>query len=312
MSNILVIKHGSLGDIVQISGALKDIKAHHKDDKIFILTTFPYVDLLSGCPFIDGVLIDRRISRWNIFYLIKLSKMIKKYNFSIVYDLQNSSRTTFYRKYLFKIKNWCSTESTLEPGTKKIDFDKDPVLERLKFQLEKFNIKTMYTTRPDFSWAIKNVDSIINKYFGKKFIILLPFASKHLSNKKWPYYNDLIKIIKLNHKNLEIVVAPGPNEIDIAKNINAITVMNNNKYLNIMELAGLINKSSFVVANDTGPAHIAAHLGKEGIVLFGVHTTPSKVSIETDNFKAILVDDLNKLNAQDVYSKIQAKLKLID
>ena len=124
MSNILVIKHGSLGDIVQISGALKDIKAHHKDDKIFILTTFPYVDLLSGCPFIDGVLIDRRISRWNIFYLIKLSKMIKKYNFSIVYDLQNSTRTTFYRKYLFKIKNWCSTESTLEPGTKKIDFDK--------------------------------------------------------------------------------------------------------------------------------------------------------------------------------------------
>ena len=36
MSNILIIKHGSLGDIAQISGVLKDIRAAHKDDKIFI------------------------------------------------------------------------------------------------------------------------------------------------------------------------------------------------------------------------------------------------------------------------------------
>ena len=39
MSNILIIKHGSLGDIVQINGALKDIKQFHKDDKIFILSS---------------------------------------------------------------------------------------------------------------------------------------------------------------------------------------------------------------------------------------------------------------------------------
>jgi len=312
MSNILIIKHGSLGDIVQISGALKDIRTHHKDDKIFILTTLPYIDLLGSCPFLDAVLLDRRISRWNILYLIKLSKMINKYNFSIVYDLQNSSRTTFYRKYLFKIKNWCCTESTLEPKTKKIDFDKDPVLERFKFQLKKFNLKTDFTMNPDFSWAISNVDHIINKYFGKKFIMLLPFTSSHLSQKKWPHYNDLIKIIKKNHKYLEIVIAPGPNEIEISKKIDAISILEKNKTINIMELAGLINKSSFVIANDTGPAHIAAHLGKEGVVLFGSHTTPKKVSIETDKFKAIAVNDLNKLSANDVYLKIKEKLNLIN
>ena len=55
MSNILIIKHGSLGDIVQISGVLKDIRYSHPDDTIFILTTNPYVDLLSKCPFIDNV-----------------------------------------------------------------------------------------------------------------------------------------------------------------------------------------------------------------------------------------------------------------
>ena len=34
------------------------------------------------------------------------------------------------------------------------------------------------------------------------------------------------------------------------------------KSLNIMQLTGLIKKASFVIANDTGPAHIAAHLGQ--------------------------------------------------
>ena len=103
MSNILIIKHGSLGDIVQISGILRDIRETHSDKKIFILTTLPYVELLSRCPYLDGVLIDKRLPRWNILYLLKLKKNINKFNFSYVYDLQNSSRTSFYRKYLLNI-----------------------------------------------------------------------------------------------------------------------------------------------------------------------------------------------------------------
>ena len=46
MSNILIIKHGSLGDIVQISGVLRDIRETYNNKKIFILTTVPYVELL--------------------------------------------------------------------------------------------------------------------------------------------------------------------------------------------------------------------------------------------------------------------------
>ena len=119
MSNILIIKHGSLGDIVQISGVLRDIREAHNDKKIFILTTLPYVDVLSRCPYLDGVLLDRRLPRWNIYYFLKLKKMLVKYNFSHVYDLQNSSRTSFYRKYLLRSSNWSSTETTLKKGEKK-------------------------------------------------------------------------------------------------------------------------------------------------------------------------------------------------
>ena len=57
---------------------------------------------------------------------------------------------------------------------------------------------------------------------------------------------------------------------------------------------------------------MAAHLGQKGMVLFGHHTTAKKVSIETDKFKAMTVDDLNFLSAERVYSEIKDKLELID
>ena len=312
MSNILIIKHGSLGDIVQISGVLRDIREAHNDKKIFILTTLPYVDVLSRCPYLDGVLLDRRLPRWNIYYLLKLKKMLVKYNFSHVYDLQNSSRTSFYRKYLLRSSNWSSTETTLKKGEKKKDFDNESVLERFKIQLDNSNIKTNYSLKPDFTWASVNVDKIVNKYFGKKFILFFPFCSPQLSHKKWPYFNELVRIIKSKHLNLEVAVAPASDEIEVSKKIESISIMNNDEPLNIIELAGLILKASYVVANDTGPAHMAAHLGKSGVVLFGYHTTAKKVSIETEKFKAITVDDLNDLTAEKVYLEIKDKLELIN
>ena len=59
-----------------------------------------------------------------------------------------------------------------------------------------------------------------------------------------------------------------------------------------------------MVANDTGPAHITAHLGSKGIALFGSHTTPFKVSIERENFKAIQSPELSKLSAEKVFERL--------
>ena len=312
MSNILIIKHGSLGDIVQISGVLRDIRETHHDKKIFILTTLPYVELLSKCPYLDAVLIDKRLSRWNLLYLFRLRKLLKKYNFSFVFDLQNSSRTSFYRKYLLNISNWSSTETILKKDEKKENFDNQPVLNKLKSQLDFSNVKAIHSLKPDFSWASVNVDKIVNKYFKKNFILLFPFCSPKLLHKKWPHFNELIKIIRFKHDKFEIAVAPGPDEIEEAKKIETSSILNNYKPLNIMELAGLIIKAKYIIANDTGPAHMTAHLGQTGTVLFGYHTTAKKVSIETDKFQAITVNHLNLLTAEKVYSVIKEKLELIN
>ncbi len=315
MSNILIIKHGSLGDIAQACGAIQDIFENHPDDQIHLLTTKPYYDLFKKNPNVSNVILDKRLSRLNLIYLYSLMKEIKKYSFSKVFDLQNSSRTSFYKKILFpKVGKeiWSSTETTLPEGTTKQDFDKDSVLERFDYQLKNSGVNTLYTTKPDFSWSLTDISQTKNSYGLDRYIILFPFCSPHLSLKKWPYYNNLIQLIKEKFENqFKIVVAPGPNEIKEASNINALCVLDNGKALDISQLASLIKDSSFVIANDTGPAHIAAHIGAKGLALFGAHTTANKVSIERENFKAIQVSNLTKLSSEKVFeslSKIISKL----
>ncbi|MDC0988356.1 glycosyltransferase family 9 protein [Candidatus Pelagibacter sp.] len=308
MSNILVIKHGSLGDIAQACGAIQDISENHKDDQIHLLTTKPYFDLFKKNPHISNVILDKRLSRLNLIYLYSLMRNIKKYNFSKVYDLQNSSRTAFYKRILFPNASkdiWSSTETTLPEGTTKDDFDKDSVLSRFDHQLKSSGISTNHTLSPDFSWSPSDISQIKNYHQLEKYIILFPFCSPHLTSKKWPYYNDLISMIneKLENK-FKVVIAPGPGEIKDASSINALCVLDNGKALDISQLAALIKDSSFVVANDTGPAHITAHLGSKGIALFGSHTTPFKVSIERENFKAIQAPELSKLSPEKVFERL--------
>ena len=312
MSNILIIKHGSLGDIAQASGAIQDISENHKDDQIYLLTTKPYLEVFKKNPFIHEVILDKRLPRYNLIYLYFLMRELKKYNFSKVFDLQNSSRTNFYKNILFSKaakEVWSSSLTTLPSDKNKDEFDKISVLERFDHQLKSSGLITSNIMKPDFSWAITNISEIKNFYKLKKYILLFPFCSPHLTLKKWPYYNKLIELI-LNRfgEEYKIVTAPGPSEIKDAKDINAVALLDNGKSLDISQLTSLIKDSSFIIANDTGPAHIAAHVGAKGLTLFGKHTTAYKVSIERENFKAIEVTDLNNLSAEKVFERLSTSL----
>ena len=312
MSNILIIKHGSLGDIAQASGAIQDISENHREDQVHFLTTKPYFELFKKNSFIHNVILDKRLSRFNLIYLYLLMRTLKKLNIQKVYDLQNSSRTKFYKNILFPKANfntWSSSETTLPSNISKEEFDKNPVLNRFEHQLKTSGLDTQNTMTPNFNWSCTNIDNIKNHNELREYIVLFPFCSAHLNVKKWPYYNELIELIKnrFNDK-YKIVVAPGPSEINDAKNIHAISILDQNEALNISQLSTLIKESSFVLANDTGPAHMSAHLGVKGLTLFGKHTTALKVSIERENFKAIQVDDLNKLSAEKVFERMFSAL----
>ena len=309
MSNILIIKHGSLGDLIQANGAIKDIKNFYKNRKVFLLTAEPYSIFMSECPYLDGVIIDKRLPRWNLFYLKNLKKKLLRYEISKVFDLQNSSRTKFYRRFIIKKTEWSSADTSLELGQKKSDFDQNPVLDRMEIQLLKSGVETEFTRNIDLNWATTDISRLLKQYTNNEYILLFPFCSDKHQNKKWPYFRELIFEIKKDYKNkYPILLAPGPQEIERANKLNGKVVLDDNKPVNIKTLVSLINKAKFVITNDTGPAHIASHLDKKGIVLFGSHTTAKKVSIENFNFKALSVEDLNDLDVNTVIGEVKSKL----
>ena len=124
----------------------------------------------------------------------------------------------------------------------------------------------------------------------------------------WPYYRELIDELKKIFKNYEIALAPGNGEIEASRKFNAHVILAKNNILNLNQLISLINNASFIISNDTGPAHICSHLNKKGLVLFGSHTTAKKVSIETTNLKTLSVENLNDLDVSTVLGEVKKYL----
>ena len=183
MSNILIIKHGSLGDIAQASGAIQDISENFRNDQIYLLTTKPYLELFKKNPYIHDVILDKRLPKYNLIYLYFLMRELKKYNFIRIFDLQNSSRTNFYKNILYPKANldtWSSSLTTLPPDKSKEEFDKLSVLERFNHQLKTSKLSTKNTLKPNFNWASVEVEEIKNQYDLKKYIQNFIIRTQHL------------------------------------------------------------------------------------------------------------------------------------
>ena len=150
---------------------------------------------------------------------------------------------------------------------------------------------------------------LIKQYSNGDYMLIFPFCSKKHVNKKWPFYKDLISKVKLEFKNeYAVLLAPGPNEVSEAKDLNTKIVLVDDQPLEIKSLISLIYFSKFIISNDTGPAHIASHLNKKGLVLFGSHTSAKKVSIENSNLKIISVKNLKNLSVDTVVKEIKNNL----
>ena len=100
MKKILIIKHGSLGDIVLALPAFASIRVHYSKSKIFLLTEKKFFNFFKKCPYVDTCIEDNR----DVNFLTTLNQMIKLFceKFDFIIDLQNSKRTSFYN-ILFRI-----------------------------------------------------------------------------------------------------------------------------------------------------------------------------------------------------------------
>ncbi|PCJ69661.1 MAG: hypothetical protein COA62_09090 [Rhodobiaceae bacterium] len=304
--HILVIKHGALGDVIQCEGALRDIRAHHQGDDITVLTEPAYAKIMQCCPSIDHVILDPRAPRWRLDKMWSLGKTLRAAGFDMVYDLQNSARTADYFRWFFTGTNWSGTAPGCSHPHKAPNPKSIHSLQRLEGQLNDAGVTCQHTTRPDLSWMAADVSAFLEREnLDPGFILLIPGSSAAHPQKRWPHYAELAaQLIEAGHT---IVTVPGPDELDLCTTIPG-TTLTAGSFLGWFDLAGVIAEAAFIVGNDTGPTHLAAHMNRPGVALFGSHTSVEKTGIARENFDAIEVDDLSALSVGRVYNAIIAKM----
>lgn len=300
---VLAIKLGALGDVLQAMGALADLRAAYPDARLVVLTRRPYADLVARAPFVDAVAVDAYRPRWRLDALLGLRRQLLAVCGGIpdrVFDLQNSGRTAFYRATVLRDVWWSGRAGTADCRAPHDNRGGVPALDRLAAQLQAAGIPVSATTRPDLGFLAEPVEDVLRRVgIAPGFVALLPGSSPRGIAKRWPHYADLAHLLRARGQ--AVASIPGPGEIELCRSIGApLLTEADGAPLSIPRLAGALRAASVVVANDTGPAHLAAHLGCTGLALFGPHASPARTSIETARFRALAVADLARLDADAV------------
>jgi ADP-heptose:LPS heptosyltransferase len=302
--NILIIKLGAFGDIIMAEGAIHDIRNNFKDDHISVLTSPAYKKIFERCPWVDTVLTDPRDPRWRLDMMSKLNSRIDFDKFDIIFDLQRANRTSFYYRWFVKKALWSGMATGCDfhysiPPSKKIS-----VQEEFSIQLKVAGLSVRHTLSPDPTWFIEDVTEILNEAkVTDPYVVLLAGASARRTEKCWPYYDKLAQILIDN--GICVLTVPGPDDFDLCRTIPGIMLTGPQKYLNFFQLAGVLQKAAYVVGNDSGPSHLASHLGVPGLALFSGHVPAYRTGIERDNFIYIEAEKMDLIPVERVYGEIQ-------
>ena len=302
--NILIIKLGAFGDIIMAEGAIHDIRNNYKNDHISVLTSPAYKKIYERCPWVDRVIVDPRDPRWRLDLMRKLNRKIGFDNFDVIFDLQRANRTSFYYRWFVKKASWSGMAAGCDlpysvPPTKEIS-----VLEEFAIQLKSAGLSVEHTLSPEPTWFIEDVAEILNEAkVSDPYVVLLAGASARRTEKCWPYYDKLAQ--KLINKGICVLTVPGPDDFDLCRTIPGIMLTGPHKYLNFFQLAGVLQKAAYVVGNDSGPSHLASHLGVPGLALFSGHVPAYRTGIEQDNFTYIEAEKMDLIPVEKIYDEIQ-------
>lgn len=280
-TRILVVKLGAFGDIVLADGALRDIRDHHRDAQITLLTRKGFAPLLHRCPWVDTVLVDDNASRWRIDRMLALRRVLGAGDFDAAYDLQNSRRSRFYRRWLSAGSiSWSSEQQPRDIGCS--------VPARHATQLQEAGITPHWSERPCPDWIATDSGHLLAQAgVQRPFIALLPGSSARHLHKRWPHYGDLAS--RLTRIGLDVVTIPGLEEADVAAGFDGIVLTNGGRVLNLRELAGVLQNASCVVGNDSGPTLLAACLGTPTVALFA-SSSGARISTGIEARGAVCLD----------------------
>ncbi len=272
MSNILVIKHGALGDVVLATGPFQAIRRHHGNDRITLLTTPPYEKMLRASGYFDEIWVDSRPKLYNFLSFFTLIEKIRNGHFSRIYDLQTSERTFWYFYLMREPKpEWVGTAKGASHRHNTPERTTLHTVERQRQQLAIAGITDM--PPPDISWLKAGIGHF---HLPERYALIIAGGSEHRQGKRWPAHNYGTICAWLVSHGITPLLIGTRSEVAVISTIETLC----DKAINLLgrtsffELAEIARHAICAIGNDTGPMHLIASTGCPSLVLFSQYSNP--------------------------------------
>jgi len=298
---ILVIKHSALGDMILALPLLRAIRQHHAGERIVLLTTAPYVDLLQRSALVDEIWSDPRAKVWQPLKLLALVNRIRKAGFSRIYDLQGSQRTkSYYRLLGSPAQIWVGNA----PGCRyHIPDPTEPmhITELRRRQLALVGIPDPGLPDLDFLTA-----DIARFGLPARIALLVPGGAPHRPAKRWPAERFAALAGHLVSQGITpVLIGRAAEQAEIAAiQANCPEAISLCDQTSIADLAALGRRAALCVGNDTGPMHIIAAARCPSLVLYSAESDPRKISPRGDWVRLLQRPSLQDVSLEDVIAAL--------
>ncbi len=274
---ILLIKPSAIGDVVHTLPILKLVRKRYPAAHVAWLVTPACSGLLENHPLLDEVILfDRRRfgKGWrnprSLFGLTSFTVELRRRKFDLVLDLQGLFRSGWLARQTgapIRVGFSNAREFATIFYTHRVDVgdsEQHATDRYLKLAAsigcESGPVEYVFnTTDTDRARVVEKIGH------ERPYAVLLP--GTNWRTKRWPIerFAALAWALK-DRMGFESVVAGGGNDVALGEKIGGINLAGKT---NLPELVALLEGASLVVANDSGPMHIAAALNRPLVAVYG-------------------------------------------
>jgi heptosyltransferase-1 len=311
MTELLVIKPSSLGDIVQGLQVATSLKAQVDGLRISWIVREMFAPIVRACEAVDHVYVFERKGGAKGF--LKLMRQVRATKFDYVFDMQGLLRTGLMTKRT-RAKHKVGRSDAREWAgmfyNERVPLPPDGRRSHALDILLQFC--PVLGAKPELRGTLKfkEADSLSLSFAdgrgGTKPFLIFPDSRR--ADKKWGGFKQLTEMILREDKSRKVVWA-GNNFVPDRGAFPAAQFMNLTGNTSLVSLPALVKKADWVISNDSGPMHLAAALGVRVFAIFGPTDPrlfgPYPVGGPLNHVIQAPVGDLKLLSVRDVYTRFQ-------
>ena len=309
MTNLLIIKPSSLGDIVHGLQVAASLKAQRPDLRISWIVRDIFEALVRNCEVVDRVYVFHRSEGVRGF--VKLMREVRQTQFDVVFDMQGLLRTglmTWRTRARLKVGRSDAREGSTFFYQRKIPLPPEGEQSHALDILLRFC--PVLEAQPELRGELRFREAadlnlgFIDGRRGQKPILVFPDSRR--VEKQWNGFRQLTDLLLRDGSGRKVIWA-GNNLVSYREKFPEGQFVNLTGNTSLVSLAALVRRADWVICNDSGPLHLAAALGVKTLGVFGPTDPrlfgPYPLNRPTNHVVQAPVGDLRLLTARDVYAR---------